>query len=64
MDLPELAAVYSHCDIGALLTDADKRPLINYIYQLKVKKRKCEEEDKKRSDLGDQTQEKGKNILG
>ena len=53
MEQPELAAAYSHSEIGALLTEADKRPLTNYIYQLKLKKRKYEEEDKKRSELSD-----------
>ena len=32
MEQPELAAVYTHKEIGPLLTDADKRHLINFIY--------------------------------
>jgi hypothetical protein len=64
MEAPELAAVFNHQEIGDLLTEGDKRPLINYIYQLKLKKRKHDDEEKKRSDLGAQTSEKGMNILG
>ncbi len=50
--------------MGSRLKETDKRALSNYIYQLKLKRKKQEENEKKRSELGAQMSEKGINILG
>jgi hypothetical protein len=64
MEKPDLAAILTHQDVGSRLKETDKRPLSNYIYQLKLKRKKQEENEKKRSELGAQMSEKGMNILG
>jgi hypothetical protein len=42
MDDPQLAAVFDHPELSAKLTHDDKRPLSNFLYHLKNKKKALE----------------------
>jgi hypothetical protein len=63
MDDPNLDAVLNNESIGTLLGPDDRKPLSNFIYHLKIKRRRLEEEEKKRIEHGNLTSEKGKSFV-
>jgi hypothetical protein len=60
MESPELSAVYADESIGKMLTPEDKKPLSNFIFYLKQKRKRLEEDEAKKQEEEKQNSEKGR----
>jgi hypothetical protein len=60
MESPELSAVYADESIGTMLTPEDKKPLTNFIFYLKQKRKKHEEDEAKKQEEEKLNSEKGR----
>ena len=60
MDDPEVAAVFEDAELGNVLKPEDRKALTNFVYQLKVRRRKDGEEETKRHEQERLISERGR----
>jgi hypothetical protein len=60
MDDPEVAAVFQDPELGKVLKPDDRKALTNFVYQLKLKRRKDGEEETKRQEQERLISERGR----
>jgi hypothetical protein len=63
MEDPDVTAAFENEDIGKQLRAEDRKTLSNYLYHLKARRKKEEEDEAKRTEQEKMISEKGKLLV-